>query len=382
MRQLFKRTATALSLSGLCALSLPAMSASLDSTVQEAARAVMQQYNVPGLAIAVSVEGKQQFFTFGVASKLTATPVTADTLFEVGSISKTLTATLATYAQANGQLSLTKTVSTYLPELRNTPFGNVTLIGLATHTAGGFPLQVPDEVQNNEQLMAYLKAWQPTYPQGTQRSYANPSIGMLGVIAAKRMNMPYTEAMQDHLLPALGMKSSYLQIPDSEMHRYAQGYNKEDAPVRLGAGVLADEAYGLKTSARDLIHFAELNAGLGQVSTPLRRALDTTHTGYFRAGPMTQDLVWEQYPYPVTLAALVEGNSNAMAYDTQPVEALNPPLAPRADSWINKTGSTNGFGGYIAFVPAKKQAVVILANKNYPNEARVKLAHALFEALN
>ena len=97
---------------------------------------------------------------------------------------------------------------------------------------------------------------------------------------------------------------------------------------------------------------------------------------------MTQDLVWEQYPYPVTLAALVEGNSNAMAYDTQPVEAFNPPLAQRADSWINKTGSTNGFGGYIAFVPAKKQAVVILANKNYPNEARVKLAHALFEALN
>lgn len=382
MRQPLKHTVSTLLLSGLCAMSMPAVSASLDSTVRDAAQAVMQQYNVPGLAIAISVEGQQHFYNFGVASKMTATKVTSDTLFEVGSISKTLTATLATYAQANGQLSLTKTVSTYLPELRNTPFGNVTLIGLATHTAGGFPLQVPDDVQNDTQLMAYLKAWQPAYPQGTQRSYANPSIGMLGVIAAKRMNMPYTEAMQDHLLPGLGMKSSYLQIPDSEMHRYAQGYNKEDAPVRLGAGVLADEAYGLKTSARDLIHFAELNAGLGQVSPPLRRALDTTHTGYFRAGPMTQDLVWEQYPYPVTLAALVEGNSNAMAYDTQPVEALNPPLAPRADSWINKTGSTNGFGGYIAFVPAKKQALVILANKNYPNEARVKLAHALFEALN
>ncbi len=291
-----KLSALTLSLIGLCSFASSALAkgSDLDAVEQNGARHVMQEYAVPGLVIAASANGKQHFYSFGVASKASKEPVTPDTLFEVGSVSKLFTATLATYAQANGQLSLTNTVSTYLPELRNTPFGNVTLIGLATHTAGGFPLQVPDEVQNDAQLMDYLKAWQPTYPQGTQRSYANPSIGMLGVIAANRMNMPYTEAMQDHLLPALGMKSSYLQIPDSEMHRYAQGYNKEDAPVRLGAGVLADEAYGLKTSARDLIHFAELNAGLGQVSPPLRRALDTTHTGYFRAGPMTQDLVGGQ----------------------------------------------------------------------------------------
>ncbi|WP_262498685.1 class C beta-lactamase [Pseudomonas sp. WS 5071] len=360
---------------------LPAMASPLDATVQEAANAVMQAYNVPGLAIGISVNGKQQFYTYGVASKADATPVTADTLFEVGSISKTLTATLAAYAQANGQLSLNETVGSYLPELRNTPFGNVTLIGLATHTAGGFPLQVPDDVQNDAQLMDYLIAWQPAYPQGTQRSYANPSIGMLGMITAKRMHLPYTQALQDQLLPALGMKNSYLQVPASEMPRYAQGYNKEDAPVRLAGGVLADEAYGLKTTVRDLTHFAELNAGMGQVSKTLRRALNATHTGYFRVGPMTQDLVWEQYPYPVRLGALLEGNASQMVYETQPVVALDPPLAPQREVWINKTGSTNGFGGYIAFVPAKKQAVVILANKNYPNEARVKLAHTLLQAL-
>ena len=381
MRQLLKRTATAFLLAGSNAMVLPAMASPLDATVQEAANAVMQAYNVPGLAIGISVNGKQQFYTYGVASKADATPVTADTLFEVGSISKTLTATLATYAQANGQLSLNETVGSYLPELRNTPFGNVTLIGLATHTAGGFPLQVPDDVQNDAQLMDYLIAWQPAYPQGTQRSYANPSIGMLGVITAKRMHLPYTQALQDQLLPALGMKNSYLQVPASEMPRYAQGYNKEGAPVRLTGGVLADEAYGLKTTVRDLTHFAELNAGVGQVSKTLRRALNATHTGYFRVGPMTQDLVWEQYPYPVRLEALLEGNASQMVYETQPVVALDPPLAPQREVWINKTGSTNGFGGYIAFVPAKKQAVVILANKNYPNEARVKLAHTLLQAL-
>ena len=381
MRQLLKRTATAFLLAGLNAMVLPAMASPLDATVHEAANAVMQAYNVPGLAIGISVNGKQQFYTYGVASKADATPVTADTLFEVGSISKTLTATLAAYAQANGQLSLNQTVGSYLPELRNTPFGNVTLIGLATHTAGGFPLQVPDDVQNDAQLMDYLIAWQPAYPQGTQRSYANPSIGMLGVITAKRMHLPYTQALQDQLLPALGMKNSYLQVPASEMPRYAQGYNKEDAPVRLAGGVLADEAYGLKTTVRDLTHFAELNAGMGQVSKTLRRALNATHTGYFRVGPMTQDLIWEQYPYPVELKSLLEGNSNNMAYENNDAIALNPPLAQQQAVWVNKTGSTGGFGAYAVFVPAKQKSIVILANKNYPNDARVKLAYEVLKAL-
>ena len=356
--------------------------AKIDAVVHKNAAQVMQQYNVPGLAIAVSVNGKTHFYNLGLASKATQAPVTSDTLFEVGSISKVFTATLATYAQANGQLSLNDPVSTYLPEFQNTPFGNVPLMHLATHTGGGFPLQVPDAVQNDAQLMGYLKSWKPEYVAGSKRSYANPSIGMLGLITAKRMNMPYAQALQGQLFPALGLKHSYLNIPASEMPLYAQGYNKQDEPVRLGAGVLADEAYGVKTTARDLIHFAQLNMGLGSTSETVRRALADTHVGYYQVGPMTQDLVWEQYPYPVELKALLDGNSNTMAYETNAAVALTPAQAPQQQVWINKTGSTNGFGGYIAFIPAKKQAVVILANKNYPNAARVELAYAILAALN
>lgn len=353
----------------------------IDTLVQESATRVMRQYNVPGMVIAISDHGAQRFYNFGVASKETQTPATPDTLFEIGSISKVFTATLATYAQAKGHLSLKDPVAEYVPELKGTPFGQIHLVHLATHTAGGFPLQVPEHIQNSQQFMDYLKVWKPAYTAGSQRTYANPSIGMLGVIAAKSMGTSYREALEKHLFAEAGLKNSYLNVPANKAGLYAQGYNKEDAPVRLSAGVLADEAYGVKTTARDLIHFMELNMGLGQASQSIRRAVADTHTGYFQIGPVTQDLIWEQYPYPTSLKVLLRGNANSMAYESHTATALNPPLPPQKSVWVNKTGSTNGFGGYVVFIPERQQAVVILANKNYPNDARVTLAHTLIEAL-
>ncbi|MCQ3002708.1 beta-lactamase [Pseudomonas syringae] len=350
--------------------------------VQTSATQIMQQYNIPGMSIAVTVDGQQHFYNYGVASKDTGQAVSSDTLFELGSISKTFTATLATYAQTNGQLSLGDHPGKYLPQLKSSAFDQVTLINLATHTAGGFPLQVPNEVQNNEQLMAYLQAWQPQYPAGSKRTYANPSIGMLGMITAKAMNLTFENAMEQQLFPKLGLTNSYLNVPAEKMKLYAQGYNKQDAPIRLQGGVLGNEAYGMKSSSKDLLRFVEVNINAGKADNALAKAITDTHVGYFKVGEMTQDLIWEQYLYPVSLETLQEGNSSKMAFETQPAVAINTPLQPQKSVWINKTGSTNGFGGYVAFVPEKKIGIVILANKNYPNEARVKLAYEILQGLN
>ncbi|MDB6145620.1 MAG: class beta-lactamase [Pseudomonas sp.] len=353
----------------------------IDASVQQAAQAVMQQYAIPGLSIAVTAQGKQRFYNFGVASRETQQPVTSDTLFEIGSVSKTLTVTLATYAQASGRLSLTDTPGKYLPELQGSPIDKVPLMNLGTHTGGGFPLQLPDGVTNAAQLMDYFKTWQPQYAAGTQRTYANPSIGLLGMIAAKSLQMPFNEAMEQHLFPALGMSSTYINVPASKMALYAQGYSKKEAPVRVNPGELAAEAYGVKTSAHDLIRFVEANMHPATSDPKLNQALLDTHTGYFKMGAMTQDLIWEQYSYPVELDALVEGNSNIGAFDSHPVTALVPPLPAQDSVWINKTGSTNGFGAYVAFVPGKALGIVVLANKNYPNEPRVRLAYKILSEL-
>jgi beta-lactamase class C len=90
---------------------------------------------------------------------------------------------------------------------------------------------------------------------------------------------------------------------------------------------------------------------------------------------MTQDLAWEHYPWPVGKDDLLAGNARRMVLEDQPATALAPPRPAGENALINKTGATNGFGAYIAFVPAKKLGLVILANHNHPTEARVAFAY-------
>jgi len=350
----------------------------IKSAVDTAIQSVMAKDDIPGMAVGITVAGKPYVFCYGMAS---TEPVTRDTLFEIGSVTKTFTATLASYAQVSGYLSLSDKTSKYLPSLLESKFGGLTLLNLGTHTPGGLPLQVPDGIRSNDELMQYFKEWRPTYAPGTYRTYNNPGIGTLGLITAKSMGQDFTALMEERLFPALGMKSSYINIPSARMPDYAQGYTKEDAPVRMTTGVLSSEAYGIKTTAADMTHFVEANMNLIRLDQKLQRAITDTHTGYFKAGVMTQDLIWEQYPYPVALKTLLEGNSLAMIFDATPVTEINPPQEPREDVWINKTGSTNGFGAYVAFVPQKRLGIVVLANKNFPIDDRVRAAYKILTSL-
>ena len=349
--------------------------------VDAAIRPVMMKDRIPGMAVGITVAGKTYVFSYGVASTETGRPVTRDTLFEIGSVTKTFTATLACYAHVKGYLSLSDKTSTYLPALQGSEFGGVSLLNLGTHTPGGLPLQVPENIGNNDQLMEYFRNWRSTYQPGTYRTYANPGIGTLGLITAKSMGQDFAALMEQLLFPGLGMKSSYINVPEAKMADYAQGYTKDDAPIRMATAVLSSEAYGIKTTAADLVRFTEANMSSSGLDKQLQRAITETHIGYFKAGPMTQDLIWEQYPYPVTLTALLEGNSQAMIYNATPVTRISPPEEPREDVWINKTGSTNGFGAYVAFVPQKRLGIVILANKNYPIEQRVTATFQILAAL-
>ncbi|EDT37650.1 class C beta-lactamase [Burkholderia ambifaria] len=353
----------------------------IHDTVTRNVAPLMKQFAIPGMAIGIVADGKPYVFDYGVMSTQTGKPVTGDTLFEIGSVSKTLTATLAADAQEGGELSLSDPAAKYLPALQGKPFGGVTLLELGTHTPGGMPLQVPDSIRDDAGLMRYLDAWRPAYTPGTRRTYSNVAIGMLGQLTAKAMNRDFAALMEQRLFPALGMTHTYINVPAARQGDYAQGYTQDGKPIRMTGGMLWQPAYGVRTTAADLLRFVQANMGLVDTAPRLQRALERTHTGYFRAGPFTQDLIWEQYPYPVALPTLLEGNGPPMLHDATPTTELKPPLAPRPDTWINKTGSTNGFSTYVAFVPAKRIAIVMLANRNFPIEDRVKAAYLIVEAL-
>nr|WP_322711370.1 serine hydrolase [Nostoc sp. ChiSLP03a]MDZ8212587.1 serine hydrolase [Nostoc sp. ChiSLP03a] len=127
-----------------------------EQIVSEVIRPIMEENNVPGMAVAVTVQGKRYFFNYGVASKESAQKVTQDTIFEIGSVSKTFTATLASYAQVSGTLSLLDNASKYLPALADSSFNKISLLNLGTYTAGGLPLQFPDNVNNQQEIDCLL----------------------------------------------------------------------------------------------------------------------------------------------------------------------------------------------------------------------------------
>lgn len=358
----------------------PDLDAKVRQAVDEAMKPVIAQYEIPGLAIALTIDGKRYFIEYGLASKSPRIPVTRDTLFELGSVSKTFTATLATYAEVEGKLSLNDSVSKYVPELKGSALDKVRVLDLGTHTAGGFPLQLPNDVKNNEQLIAYYRAWQPRFAPGTHRDYANPSAGLLGIVTARAMGARF-EILAERLFAQLGLQRTYIDVPAAEMRSYAWGYNRSDKPVRVTSTPLADEAYGVKSNAVDMIRFLEVNMGIGTVPAKVARAVQATHLGYFRSGEVIQDLIWEQYPYPVELNKLVAGNSSGMSQKTNPAILIDPPMPPRGDVILNKTGSTSGFGAYVAYIPEKRIGIVMLANRYYPNEARVRVAHRVLSRL-
>jgi beta-lactamase class C len=354
----------------------------VQAVVTQAVRPVMKQFGIPGMVVGVSVDGRHYVFDYGVASKATGKHVDASTLFEIGSITKTFTASLASYAQLTGKLSLSDVVSADLPSLRGTSFDDVRLVNLGTHTAGGLPLQFPSDVQNDDDAVKYYQQWKPAHAAGTYRLYSNPSIMLLGLIAAKSMNADFATLMRRELIAPLGLRNTFLVVPKDRLSRYAQGYTNDGTPRRMSPGPLAAEAYGIRTTASDMLRFIDANMNLIHLDDTLRRAIIGTHTGYYRIGVMTQDLAWEQYRYPIPLPGLLQGNSDQVMFEENRAVKIDPPSRPQSDVVINKTGSTSGFAAYVAFIPRRKTGIVLLANKSYPIRARVTAAYRILTGLN
>ncbi|EOX7394957.1 ACT family cephalosporin-hydrolyzing class C beta-lactamase [Enterobacter quasiroggenkampii] len=363
------------------AFAAPMSEKQLAEVVERTVMPLMNAQAIPGMAVAVIYQGQPHYFTFGKADVAANKPVTPQTLFELGSISKTFTGVLGGDAIARGEIALGDPVTTYWPELTGKQWQGIRMLDLATYTAGGLPLQVPDEVTDTASLLRFYQNWQPKWKPGTTRLYANTSIGLFGALAVKPSGMSYEQAMTTRVFKPLKLDHTWINVPKAEEAHYAWGY-RDGKAVHVSPGMLDAEAYGVKTNVQDMASWVMVNMMPDSLQdSPLKHGIALAQSRYWRVGAMYQGLGWEMLNWPVDAQTVVGGSDNKVALAPLPAREVNPPAPPVKASWVHKTGSTGGFGSYVAFIPEKQLGIVMLANKSYPNPARVEAAYRILDAL-
>ncbi|WMY73987.1 CMY2/MIR/ACT/EC family class C beta-lactamase [Buttiauxella selenatireducens] len=353
----------------------------LAQTVDSVIAPLLKEQSIPGMAVAVIYQGTPHYFTYGQADISKNLPVTKETLFELGSVSKTFTGVLGGDIVARGEIKLSDPVAKYWPALTGKQWKEINLLQLATYTAGGLPLQVPDDVTNQTSLLHFYQNWQPQWAPGSTRVYANASIGLFGALSVKPSGMSFEEAMSKRVFQPLNLSHTWITVPASEQSSYAWGYRNGKA-VHVSPGMLDAEAYGVKSTIEDMASWVQANMKPEHVGDQtLRQGIELAQTRYWRIGSMYQGLGWEMHNLPVDAKTLINGSDNKVALAPQKAVAIEPPAPVVKASWVHKTGSTGGFGTYVAFIPEQQLGIVMLANKSYPNTERVKAGYAILEAL-
>lgn len=339
---------------------------------------LLDKYDVPGMAVGVIQNNKKYEMYYGLQSVQDKKAVSSSTIFELGSVSKLFTATAGGYAKNKGKISFDDTPGKYWKELKNTPIDQVNLLQLATYTSGNLALQFPDEVQTDQQVLTFFKDWKPKNPIGEYRQYSNPSIGLFGKVVALSMNKPFEQVLEKTIFPDLGLKHSYVNVPKTQMQNYAFGYNQENQPIRVNPGPLDAPAYGVKSTLPDMLSFINANINPQKYPADIQRAINETHQGFYQVGTMYQALGWEEFSYPAPLQTLLDSNSEQIVMKPNKVTAISKEPSIKM---FHKTGSTNGFGTYVVFIPKENIGLVMLTNKRIPNEERIKAAYAVLNAI-
>lgn len=163
----------------------------------------MEKESIPGMAVGIVYNGKAQTYSYCLADTKARIPVSENTIFELGSVSKTFTGLAAGYALTEGIADLSDPVRKYWPALPTAPWDNIRMLHLTTYTAGGLPLQLPDAVTDENSMKTYYQTWQPQYAPGTVRSYSNASIGLFGHLMVKKSGLTFEQYLTSNILKPL-----------------------------------------------------------------------------------------------------------------------------------------------------------------------------------
>lgn len=231
----------------------------------------MAEAEAPGLTLSLAdASGLLRASTYGFADLKTRARVTPDTLFEIGSISKSFVAVALLQLRDEGKLDFNRPVTDYVPWLKlETRFDPVTVHHLVTHTAGlpGAPLLL-------DALLAPL--W-TAYRPGARFLYSNTGYNILGFVVEAADGRPFAEALRARVLAPLGMAASFPVITNETRRLMAVGYRPlpDDRPwpargplgeapwfeVDIAAGSVASTPADMASYMRALINRGRLPDG-------------------------------------------------------------------------------------------------------------------------
>jgi serine-type D-Ala-D-Ala carboxypeptidase/endopeptidase len=273
-------------------------------------------------------------------------PARAGSLFEIGSITKVLTATLLAEMAGAGLVALDDPLERHLSAARSMPSRgrSITLSDLASHRSGlpAVPARLLLSVLTTERRNPYARWDAARVEEQLQRtahrrapearfSYSNWGVGLLGHALAVRAGMSYDELVRTRICRPLGMTRTGTTVDDG---RLATGHTRRGRPTPHWDLAALAGAGGLRSSASDLLVFLRLHAG-DSLSAPLVAAARETQRERIRAGRGHVGLGWLIMP---------------------PSRSLPHPV-------LMHEGGTGGFRSFAGLVPDQRIGVVVLANQ-------------------
>lgn len=234
-------------------------------------KAQLAEAGAPGGVVGWRLGSAHECVAWGATNVDHPLPVTPETLFQVGSITKTFTATLALRLVELGALDLDAPVHRYAPGFRVADpraTARVTLRHLLTHSAGWVGDFFHDTGYGDDaqarfvRLMADLPQLAPL---GTHVSYNNAGFNVLGHVIEQVVGRPYEEALREHVLEPLGLRETFFWPGDVLVRRFAVGHTVVDGVASVATPWGVPRATwpvgGIVCSAGDLLRYAGLHLG-------------------------------------------------------------------------------------------------------------------------
>jgi len=306
--------------------------------------------DIPGVAVDIWAEGQETYAHHGITSIDNPLPINRDTMFVVGSISKTFTATAIMCLVAEGRVDLEAPVRRYVPEFTLADAeaaDRITVLQLLNHTAGFAARLGTDTGEGDRALEGYVAALAESgliSPPGARASYSQIGFNLLGRAIENVTGQTFEHAVESLLLGPLGLSHSAYAVNDVMTRRFAVGHNvAADGTLAVVSQWKDSRANnpggGLVSSVSDLVRWARFHLGDG-------RADDGT-----RVLP-AEALLRMQRP-TVQLRDSSLGDAIGLCWFVRDVNGI---------ATISHGGSANGQFADLHIVPGREFAIAVASN--------------------